>query len=312
MRSFMRVLLAIWCSGSLLVAFAQETTISSGFAIVTVVSGNIGGLIGSETLRNSTVFDVDQAVVGPSPLITSASILAPVGPIAENTTAIAIANPSAGAGGVNLILTDEVGGVVLDTVVNVGPFGQLSRYLNDFLASEPTTARQLLLTVSSEIPIAILAFQFRGNDFASIPLTSLSAPTPVPIQPITATPIPPPTPALTTSTFAGFGLGITQVPTVTFPVGTFPTGTFTTVPAPTVASTLTIGGATALTFTQVASGGGWATDITIGNTSAGLQVIRIDFFNSDGIQTRSLTDIAIPSRGVFFFSTDPASAGVFQ
>src|SRR5689334_10054415 len=126
----MRVLLLIWLSGNLLGAFAQDTT-RTGFAIVTVVGGNVGGLIGTETLTNLTDTGIDQTVISPSPLVTSASFLVPVGPVTENTTAIAVANPSVGAGGVNLILTDALGGVVLDTVVQLGPRGQFSKFLND-------------------------------------------------------------------------------------------------------------------------------------------------------------------------------------
>src|SRR5262245_24069846 len=101
----------VWCSGNLLGAFAQGTTTRSGFAIVTLVSGNAAGLIASETLKNQTSSGIDQAVVAPSPLITGASILVPIGPVDQNTTAIAIANPSAGSGGVNLVLTNSVGNV---------------------------------------------------------------------------------------------------------------------------------------------------------------------------------------------------------
>jgi hypothetical protein len=44
---------------------------------VTPVSGNIAGLIAAETIENRTA--VEQAVVAPSPLITSASILCRLG-----------------------------------------------------------------------------------------------------------------------------------------------------------------------------------------------------------------------------------------
>jgi len=78
-----------------------------------------------------------------------------------------------------------------------------------------------------------------------------------------------------------------------------------------VATVVTIGGPGALIFPQVVSGGGWFTEIAIGNTSAGIQTIRIDFFGANGANTASLTDIIIPSRGVFFFSTESASSALF-
>jgi hypothetical protein len=256
-RLLIRVVCLLWCSGNFLGAFAQDTTTRTGFAVVTLVSGNVAGLIANETLRNRTDSSVEQAVVAPSPLITSASMLVPLGPVGENTTAIALANPSMGSGGVNLILTDALGRVVLNVIVQLGPHGQLSRYLNEFFATPPTEfSTPLLLTLTAEIPVAVLALNFRGDDFTSIPLTSLSTPTPVPVQ-----------------------------------------------------SSPAIGGASALVFAQVATGA-WSTDIAVGNTSAGLQSIRIDFFGSDGVSRSSLTNIVIPPRGVFSFSTDSAQAAI--
>jgi hypothetical protein len=263
-RVFIRLLLILLASGNLLGAFAQETP-RSGFAVVTVVSGNIAGLIATETLRNSTTSGIEEAIVGPSALITSASMLVPVGLLEENTTGIAISNPSAGSGGVRLILTDQAGAVVLATTVQLGPLGHFSGLLNEFFINQAARfPTPLLLTVSSEIPVALLAVNFRGEDFTSIPMTSLSSPTPVP--PIANRPF--------------------LVPSV-------------------VPVTSTIGGGASLIFAQVVVGGGWSTEIAIGNTSAGTQVVRIDFFGANGISTGSLTDIVIPPRGVFFFSPGP-------
>jgi hypothetical protein len=263
-RVFIRVLLLLCASGNVLGAFAQETT-RSGFAVVTLVSGNIAGLIATETLRNTTSSGVEEAIVAPAVLVTTASMLVPVGLVEENTTGIAITNPSVGTGGVKLLLTDQGGNVVMNTTIQLGPRGHFSRFLDEFFVNQPVGfLTPLLLTVSSEIPVAILALNFRGGDIASIPLTSLSSPMPVP--PIANRPFVEPV----------FGPG--QV----------------------VASS--IGGSSSLIFAQVVVGGGWSTEIAIGNTSSGAQVIRIDFFGADGINTASLTDIVIPSRGVFFFS----------
>lgn len=273
-RSIIRVLILMCCTGNLLGVFAQSTTTTrSGFAVVTVVSGNVAGLIATEVLRNNLTSDIEQDIVGPSPLITSASILVNVGTGTTSTTAIAIANPSMGDGGVNLLLTDRRGGVVLNATVHLGPRGQLSRFLNDlFGAQPPEFSSPLLLTLSSEIPVAVLAFNFQGANFASIPITSLSFPTPVPVQPLT--------PILTVpSPFPNRGIGVSP------------------------ATTTTIGG-NAFVFAQVAAGGDWSSDIGIGNTTDGTQIVRIDFFGSEGLHFGSVTNIVIQPRGVIVFSTD--------
>jgi hypothetical protein len=283
-RSFLRVLLMLCASGNLLDDICQDTAVRSGFAIITLVSGNIAGLIATETLKNSTSSGVHHAIVAPSPMITTASILVSVGPLSERTTAIAITNPSLGSGGVNLVLTDAIGAVVLNTTINLGPHGHFSRFVNELFAAEPAEfSTPLLLTISSEIPVAILALNCRAGDCASIPLTSLSSPTPIPTQL-------PPAPANVSS----FGLGV-PLPSLFFPP-VAPLPAVGSSPQPTASS---IGGNGSLVFPEVVSGGEWSTEFAIGNTSATTQSVRIDFFES-GVNTASLTDIVIPSRGVFF------------
>jgi hypothetical protein len=67
-----------------------------------------------------------------------------------------------------------------------------------------------------------------------------------------------------------------------------------------------------LTFAQIAVGGGWSTEISLGNTSSAPQVVRIDFFRADGVPTSSLENIVIPARGVFFISSDLAANALRQ
>ena len=304
MRLFTIVLLIVLPSGILLGAFVQGTAFRTGFAVVTLVSGNVAGLIATETLKSQTASGTQTAVVGPSALVPSASILVPVGPVGQNTTAIAVANPSTGSGGINLVLTDSAGTVVLNTTVRLGPHQQFSKFLNEFFPTQPVTfTAPLLLTVSSEIPVATVAINFQNGDFAAVPLSSLSTPTPVPVQPVAAAPSVAPTMPPSGTAATGFGLGVAPppmpVPTTSFPV------TVTTSPVP---ATDSIGGNSALVFPQVVTGGGWSTEITLGNTSAGNQSVRIDFFRPDGAGTGSVTNIVIPARGVFFLSSNAVSA----
>ena len=288
MRSWIRVLLTILICASLPAVFAQGSIIRSGSAVITLVSGNIAGLIATETLINTTGV-VEHTIVSPSILVTSSSALVTIGPTSENTTAITVANPSMGSGGVNLSVTNEQGAVILNTTFTIGPRENLSKYLNEFFVTPPASALiPGLLTISSEIPVAVLVLNFRNGGFASVPITSLGFPTPVPFQALT--------PATTTRTGPGFGLGIAPVAVPPAIVSAPVTASTSRVP-----TTATIGGAASLVFPQVVSGGGWSTEIAIGNTSAGTQTIRIDIFESDGTNVKSVTDITIPSRGVFFF-----------
>jgi hypothetical protein len=269
MHSIIRALLVICFSGNLLSLFAQNDTPRSGFAVVTVVSGNIAGIAMTEALRNTNGATTEQSNVAPTPLITTASILVNVAPSAGNNTAIALSNPSLVSGAVNLVLTNALGVPVLNTIVRLSPRGQFSKFLSELFPTQPVEfSSPLLLTMVSEIPVAVLALNFRGADFAALPLTSLSTAFPVPAQPL--------------------------IPTVSAPPGAI----------------VTIGGGNSQVFTTVTTGGGWSTDLTVGNTSTAPQIIRIDFFQSNGLNAGSLTDIVIPSRGVFFFSTQTAATPV--
>jgi hypothetical protein len=318
MRSSIRVFVALLLCGSLPVTLAQSTATRTGFAVITLVSGNIAGLIATETLINTTSAGTAQVTVGPAVLVSSASLLVTIGPPDVNTTSIAVANPSIGSGSVNLLLTNQNGAALVNTVVPLGPRQQFARNLNDFFAVQPTEPATLaLLTVLSEIPVAILALNSRDGDFTSIPLTSLASPTPIPIQALTPLPTIPNAgpgfglgvaPLIPTipNAGAGFGLGIAPPPPA--PIIVTPPVSVSRSPVPTVTS---IGGAASLVFPQVANGGGWSTEIAVGNTSSGPQTIRIDFFGSNGVNLLSLTDITIPSQGVFSFSSASAGTGAF-
>jgi len=349
-RLFIRVLLLLGCSVSLPGAFGQGTTTRTGFAVVTVTSGNVAGLVATETIRNQTGSGTEQAISSPAPLITGASILVPVDPVAQNTTSIALANPSLGSGSVNLVLTDASGTTVSNVIVALQPRSQVSRFLSEFFGAQLAGANgPLLLTVSSEIPVGIGAFNFRDNDFASIPLTSLSFSTPVAVQSVVAVPpvtsvqlgttvqpvqvvqpvvvqppiqiVQPVVPVTATppGPNPGFGLGLppqpTAITTVTQPISItgvpLPTPVAVAVPTTTavaVVPTDVIGGAASFVFPQIVVGGGWSSEIALGNTSAGSQSIRIDFFGSDGVVASSLTNILIPPRGVVFFTADLSGA----
>jgi hypothetical protein len=304
MRSLIHVVLIMCFSGSFLGVFAQDSVSRSGFAVVTLVSGNVPGLIATETIRNQASAGPDQAILAPSPLITSASLLVPIGPVIENTTAIAIANPSIGAGAVNLVLSDMGGNLIFNSNVVLGPNEQVAKFLNEFFTIPPAGfTPAMLLTISSQIPVGIVALNFRGGDITSVPLANLVTATPVLVQP--AMPIPPTIPQTVPPTMppAGFGIGL-PAPPEPKPASPFPV-TVTSSPVPTTNSVV---GGVSLLFPQVVTGLNWSTEIAIGNTSTTSQVAQVDFFDPSGVQTGSFTHVLVPARGVVILSADTAEA----
>jgi hypothetical protein len=70
-----------------------------------------------------------------------------------------------------------------------------------------------------------------------------------------------------------------------------------------------IGGLGSQLLPQVATGGGWATAISIANTSTESRFVRVDFFNSEGGPLvlpfgSSLPSVVVPAGGVVTVSTD--------
>ena len=118
----------------------------------------------------------------------------------------------------------------------------------------------------------------------------------VPTTPITGSAIP-----LVTSTGP-----VTGTAFVTTPVSSFATTTQNVFPSlmfalPQLAAG--VGGPGALMLPQVATGGGWTTQITIANTSTVIQTVRVDLFNSFGGILASplgptVQGIVIPPGGV--------------
>jgi hypothetical protein len=163
-----------------------------------------------------------------------------------------------------------------------------------------------------------------------IPSTFAGLTTPASVAGLTT--VPPPTPVTGPIAITGSGTSIiTSVPVVTTSpiagatvvVGTTGSTIFTnqiSTGVPTATTVLTpnvfiipqmtsgVGGPGALLLPQVATGGGWVSQITIANTSGVTQAVRVDFFDAFGNPMvlpfgASVPSIVINSGGVSSFST---------
>jgi hypothetical protein len=89
-------------------------------------------------------------------------------------------------------------------------------------------------------------------------------------------------------------------------VTTTPTVVATTVTSTQTTASVIVNGA--LLLPQIATGGGWVSQISIANTSNSTQVVRVDIFNSSGGRlvvpfSSNLSNVVIPPGGVVTFST---------
>jgi hypothetical protein len=298
-----RVLLALFLLGLPNVAHAQTTgSLHTGFAIITVQSGNSAGLAPVETLTFTASGLTTHTDVSPAALLTNSALVVNLSTIIGGSTGIAIVNPSTATANVQLAINDPAGAQILSRIVSILPRGQLSRFLNELFPGQitTTTAQTGLLTITSDVPVGILALTFRDAGVAGLPLTSLSSPFPLP-----ATTFTPATNIVVTGTTASNMITTTgMVPIVTVNPAAFGTGTspvtvssITTTPA--AQATSTIGGGASFLFPQIATGGGWSSLITVANNSTNTQIIRIDFFDSNGNDVETVNGAIVPAHGLF-------------
>jgi hypothetical protein len=207
-----------------------------------------------------------------------------------------------------------------------GPIGTFSTLPVTSVVSQPTvvvTPSSFGTLTPAPIPTTI----------TSIPSTFAGLTTPASVAGLTTAP--PPTPVSGPIAITGSGTSIiTSVPVVATPivgttvVGTTVVGTTgstiltgqisggvpttTTVLTPNVIVipeiTAGVGGPGAFLLPQVATGGGWVSQITIANTSGVTQAVRVDFFDASGSPMvlpfgASVPSIVINAGGVSSFST---------
>jgi hypothetical protein len=303
------------------------------YAAVTPLTGAAGSVITTETLLEATIGGIAQTHIGPSPILTNGVVPVTVGPPVEIGTVLVFVNTSLNTATVNLSFSNSAGVEIAHRTILVAKGSQFSQPANALVADQFELSFEIdgLLTISSDIPVAMLALDFRGVGLTTIPITSLFSSTPSSTFTMTTTQPNFTIPSSTGPVVVASGAGVIIIPntiqnlpttiacipttiapttTSTFGnTGTFRTGTFTTPPRPDpVVPSDTVPSGSALIFPAVALGERTVTNFTIGNVSTLTQAVRIDLFASDGTLVRSFPSIRIPPHGLVVFSVD--SAGI--
>ncbi len=233
----------------------DNSPIRVGYAVVTPTSTATSGLVVFETFGQKRGNDTTQAAVMPSQLIRNAVMFVSASGRLSRNLGLAIANPTAIDARVTLTLRDQSGTTLAKKVITLADRDQTARFVTELFSSEPGVPQDLegTLTVTSTVPVAIIGLRFRGDNFSTIPTTSLSTPEPLP------------------------------------------------------ESDTGVGGPNAVILPHFATGGGWASEIVLANTSATPLTVRVDIFGQNGSpltvslndQTESsFQDLTIPAGGV--------------
>jgi hypothetical protein len=327
---------------------ANSSEIQTGFAVITPLSGSGEGLSVSEIFGEQVGASVFRASVPSSPLVTLTNVVINWDLSTGVDTGIAIVNPTDAATTIALTLRNGQGVVIAIRNVTMGGRQQISEFATELFAGIPELSSPLsgLLFISSIVPVGVLGLAFDGPAFTSLPVSpQLNANRVVAVgsgtfvsstvvtqpfafgDPLT-TPALPGTIAPLSSTIVGLAPTV-PITGITMPLVTS-TGQLTPTFSPTAiavtasptANTIIdrtvalafpqiaeeVGGAGAFLFPQVATGGGWVSQITIANTSTATQIVRVDFFNSFGGPMvlpigSTIPSVAIPAGGVVTLST---------
>ncbi|MDD5544458.1 MAG: hypothetical protein PHX83_14935 [Acidobacteriia bacterium] len=234
----------------------NDSPIRTGYAIVTPSGTSTTGLVVFETFGEREGDSMLQAGVLPANMTTDVVVFVDTNGNAGKNVGVAIANPGSTDAMVTFNLMAKDGTQVGTTQITVPAHNQLARFVTELFPTLTVTLQNFIgtLQITSNNPVAIVGLRVHGVNFSTMPVTSLSSPTPVPVV---------------------------------------STG---------------IGGTGAVILPQFATGGGWATEIVIGNTGTSSLTVRVDLFANDGSalmatlngQTASsFTNITIPPGGVF-------------
>jgi len=192
-----RLLMILFCVGALsTAAFAQDDhndagPVSVGYAVVTATggfgsTGIPGGLTVFETLGFRSQIPALQAGVLPATLTTQLDLFASASIRASGNVSIGITNPGTTNAVVAMALRATNGSLTASTSITLGPRQQTTRFVSDIFAAVPDIPPDMdgTLTITSNIPVGIVALMFNGAAFTAIPITSLSATVGLPVMTI--------------------------------------------------------------------------------------------------------------------------------
>jgi len=183
-------------SGSTMLTVATTTTggpsddnndsgpIQSGYAIITPTSGaSAGGLLAFATfgLKRSEG-NTAQAGVLPATMTTNAFVGIATNTQLQRDLGLAFVNPGTATANVTLTLRKADGTLVETKPEAIAPGSHGALFVTQVFSDQSTVLSNFTgtLSITSDNPIAVVGLQFRGVEFSTVLITSLSAATSVP------------------------------------------------------------------------------------------------------------------------------------
>jgi hypothetical protein len=226
-----------------------------------------------ETFSFTTTATTTLAGTAAPDIITSAVLFADVSDRLDRNVGIAIANPNNAVASITLILRKDDGTQLGTRTITLNGRSQLAQFITELIpvqgsggfGTPPPAILEYTgsLSLTSNLPISLLALRFRGAEISALPLAA-------------------------------------SVPSVTgLPV-----------------LSQGVGGSAAVLLPQFATGGGWATQVVVNNTTTSSLTVRVDVFNQDGTprivalngqEASSFTNLNIAAGGVLVLAPRDAN-----
>lgn len=192
MRSLVKILILI--SFTTVFALAEErgprdkednddhddgAPIQAGYAVITPTGGASTGLVAFETFglrghgnNNGT----SQAGVLPPGLTGSAILFVESSGRLSKNLGVSIVNPNSSDVNVIMTLRKSDGTQVTTTSVAVPSHQQVSKFITELFSNQAslTTDFSGTLVLTSPLPVSVIGLRFRGANFSTLPVTSLS------------------------------------------------------------------------------------------------------------------------------------------
>jgi len=146
-------------------------------------SGSPGGLVVFETFGSGLADDTTQAGVLAGVMTTQTVLFASSSARLSRNLGVAIVNPGGTAASMTMTLRRGGDGTISSVkTIKVGARRQVAKFISELFADVPELPLDFdgSLSITSDYPVAIVALRFRGTNFSTIPITSLSSPNLVP------------------------------------------------------------------------------------------------------------------------------------
>lgn len=157
-----------------------------GYVVVTPTAV-ADGLTVFETFGRHHGGETQPAGVLPSAMTSHAVLFVNTSGRLSRNVGVAIANPGEDPAEVALRLYDDQGTLLADYASSndplvVGPGEQVAKYVTELFSSQPEVLSDFTgtLDITSSPAVAIIGIRARGENFSTLPVTSLSGPAPVP------------------------------------------------------------------------------------------------------------------------------------